>query len=355
MKITMNNYFEESEKIVKEIENKIEKENRLKPALISELMSKEFGEIEWVAEPLIPKEAITILSGDPASFKTWLILDLAKKIAEGGLWLDYFIVYQQSVLIIDEENPERLIQKRMKELKLDSSLPIYLLSLRDFKLVDDDVEYIIKFSQEKNIKVIFFDSLIRIHSSDENDAVKMASVFNQFKKFCKAGISIVITHHNRKENSFQRGKSSQSMRGSSDILAAVDSHISVSRDNDFLKIEQTKLRQAEEFTSFRVDIVKEESGLKFQFAGEIDEVKEKKELAKGIIKNIMTNQTELINKSRIVEMVKKENMDIGDRNIRTAINEMIEANKLYSIKGKGNADLCSVNPISPEVGQLQIN
>lgn len=348
----MNQYKEESEKIIQEVENKIEKENRLNPTLIWELMSKEFGDIEWVAEPLIPKEAITILSGDPASFKTWLILDLAKTIAEGGLWLGYFLVQKQNVLIIDEENSERLLHKRFKELNLDPSLSIYLLSLKNFQLVDEDINCIIDFVKEKDIKVIFFDSLIRIHSSDENDAVKMAKVFSQLKKFCIEGLSIILSHHNRKENTFNRGRASQSMRGSSDILAAVDAHISVSKDDDFLKIEQTKLRQAEECAPFKVDIVKDDEKLSFQYAGEIDEVKQKRDEAKIYIQNLLSETTEVLNKTQIKERVKGAGADVGDKSIDSALNEMISEGIIFTSKSGKRSILCSLKPF--EVNQTQL-
>lgn len=53
------------------------------PISVDELLRKEFEADSWLVEGLIPKNGITVISGNPASFKTWLILLLAKHIAEG--------------------------------------------------------------------------------------------------------------------------------------------------------------------------------------------------------------------------------------------------------------------------------
>jgi len=67
------------------------------------------------------------------------------------------------------------------------------------------------------------------------------------------------------------------MRGSSDILAAVDSHITIERKRDEegnLVIKQTKLRQAEVLKPFEISILKGPSGPSgFEYAGDHDDKK----------------------------------------------------------------------------------
>ena len=69
---------------------------------------------------------------------------------------------------------------------------------------------------------------------------------------------------------------SQSMRGSSDILASVDCHLAIQRKDDVLTIIQTKLRQDEEMKPFKINIISDGGDVRLEFGGEIDEVQTKK-------------------------------------------------------------------------------
>ena len=127
----MNQNMEQKiEQRFQEIEVRIETEEQLKPLSISDLMLKEFKDTEWAVHGLIPSEGITAISGAPAAHKTWIILDLAIKASRGEILFDKFATSKMGVLIIDEENGERLLQKRFQKLSKIYDLPIYLLSLK---------------------------------------------------------------------------------------------------------------------------------------------------------------------------------------------------------------------------------
>ena len=159
------------------------------------------------------------------------------------------------------------------------------MSQSGFK-VDDEIELaaILTIVREKQIKFVVLDSLIRIHTQDENDSRGMATVFACIQRIVAEGASILFTHHHRKQGGFGASNNpGQNMRGSSDILAAVDCHISIEKKKDepdrFI-IKQTKLRQAEAMLPFEVQILKENldsegkpilSG--FGYAGGYDEKK----------------------------------------------------------------------------------
>ncbi|GEM_PF-6785713 len=60
-----------------------EKELIFKPIKVSELMQKEFDAEEFIVDNLIPEHGITIISGYPGSFKTFITLNIAIKVAKG--------------------------------------------------------------------------------------------------------------------------------------------------------------------------------------------------------------------------------------------------------------------------------
>lgn len=164
----------------------------------------------------------------------------------------------------------------------------------------DEILGIVK---EKNIKLLILDSLVRVHEQDENDAKGMTKVFSSLQKIIGAGASILFTHHHRKQMGYGPSNPGQSMRGSSDILAAVDCHIIVEKKKDEvdrLIIKQTKLRQAEALLPFEVKVIKSELGPSdFEYAGGYDEKKRKAEEAGEatilVLEGGMKSRLEIIN------------------------------------------------------------
>lgn len=333
---------------IRERENK--KRGEKEPAKIfastslDELMRQDFGDIQWVVENLIPKDAITFISGAPAVYKTWLTLHIALKIAEGNRVFDNFEVMKSPVLIVDEENSPSLIQGRLKKLSATSGLPIHFISLQGFSLNDENVQSILGVAEKLGAKVIIFDSFIRIHNTDENDASKMAAVSKHLKEFTKNGISVLITHHHRKQGGASSNLS-QEMRGSSDILAFLDCHIAVSRkaDERFLTLTQTKLRQEEEQKPFEVNVVSEPHSLRFEYAGKVKEKPSKKAEAAAAIKSVLEKTLEPLSKSDVLKRVGDAGVKVGRSTLKTTLEELIEAGEVHTEQGQKNTVLCRLN------------
>lgn len=199
-----------------------------KSKTIDELMEANYPPATYLVDRLIPTESITILSGQSRSFKTYALLDMAVAIASQKPLFDHFDTTQANVLIINEEDGERLIQQRFRQLGIqkNAGLPIHISALTDFKLRDKQIAKTIEFCKSNDIKLVIIDSLIRVHDANENSAGEMSKVFAQLRKFTKEQIAVVVTQHNRKVTQHSTGGASE-MRGSSDILAAVDSHVGV--------------------------------------------------------------------------------------------------------------------------------
>lgn len=335
------------------MDNKIEKRmqeieaKNLKPKFkimhIGELLDIEFPDTEWLIEKLVPSECITILSGMPSSFKTWLFLQMAVNIAEGGKFLEQFKSTKASVLIINEEDHPRILQKRLNLLGSNRDMTIHLMSQGDFSVSNEIfVAEIIRVCKEKEIGVVFLDSLVRISDADENDAKEMSTVFKRLRKFCQAGITVVITHHERKEGS-SKAPAQVRLRGSSDILAAIDSHLAIRKDphdKQRLYFEQTKLRLDTEVEPFIITVIDDFSSVKFEYSGPNigDNAKKKKEIREMILKIIGENSGGL-SKKEITKRVRGF-VEIGEKEPRKIINSMIKDGEVISKSGRGNEKLC---------------
>lgn len=324
--------FKEQNEIGTLKESKAEWTSTNRPRLwsIGEILKHDFGEEEWLVDSLISKQGMMALSGNPGDFKTWVTIHIALCVSRNLAVFSKFKAVQGSVLIIDEEDHLRLLKKRLELLGAKEADNIHYLSQSGIKIDIEAVrDMILDIVNEKNIKLVIFDSLIRIHQQEENDAGGMAKVFNSFQKIVTAGASILFTHHHRKE---QKGRGSnnrgQSMRGSSDILAAVDCHMTIekkSEEEDRLILRQTKLRQGELLPPFEVNIIKSDLGPSgFEYTGDFDEKKKKaEEIAEAVVlflANGMKHRTE------IIEFFSEDyGRDVVERGIKIAEeNEKIE-------------------------------
>lgn len=338
----------------KEIIGKNPEENEglnsnFEPISLSELMIKEFSDTQWVIEQLIPAETIVAISGSPSVYKTWLILCLAIEVARGGVLFDKFTTTKTGVLIIDEETGERWMQQRVSKLQCEMDLPIYLLSRKGFKLTKETVGQLLSFAKKRGIGLIIFDSFLRIHTArDENDAVEMAKVFSLFQKLNRKGITTAFTHHNRKPGLLRSSNLSQDMRGSSDILAAVDCHLAIERKDKTITITQTKLRQGQEIRPFKLNIINDDNELRFEFAGEVDEEQTKKADWKKSIRDYLSEQNAPKYKKEMFDQLKGAGVEGGYSTFKTAVKEMLDKGELFEKGGEKHKVYCSLKPFVEE-------
>ena len=258
-----------SKDMYKELWEQGEKAERLKLITqpLGSLLKVEFPPEVWVVDQLLPDEGVTILSGAPGSFKTWLYVEIAVKVAKGELVFGHFKPKQTGVLVIDEESGERRLQKRFKQLGATNDLPIHYLSRIGYKLNQLYTDAIAQKARELGTGLIVFDSFTRFNTGDENASGDMSAYMDYYRQLADAGFSVLILHHNRKEFAGKGSNPAQAMRGSSDILASADCHIAVSRkgQSEYVKLEQTKNRDIWEPAPFELHFY--ENASEFEYVG----------------------------------------------------------------------------------------
>ena len=311
---------------------------------LKDLMSIQFPEQEYIVKRLIPESSITIFSGYSRSFKTYVLLHTAISIASGKLLFGQFETFPCGVLIIDEENGERLLQKRLNQLGTSNELPIYFTPRQGFFLDDENVENVILSCKNYDIGLVIIDSLIRVHGSDENSAREMAKVFRYLRRFTENGISVLVTQHNRKQGAFSGGAGNE-MRGSGDILAAVDSHVGVTRKNKwYLQFDQTKQRYDIELDPFEVKVSADESSFRFEYLGSVKARTDDTEVIFNAVAELLTATTQLSQKELITGLGNL-GITVNEHKVRKLlIRWEAEGLLLPPITGtKGNTKLYSLN------------
>lgn len=305
-----------------------------------DLLAEKFDEREWLVEHLIPMQSITVLSGNEGTFKTWISLELARCLAVGEPLFGKFSTVRISTLFVDEENRARDIQKRLRQLGIKSDMPIFHFIQNGFRL-ERDTAKILRTVEEKDIGLVVFDSLLRMHSGDENDASNMARVLRQFQEIANTGANVLFIHHHRKEVGYTRNIS-HSMRGSSDIAAFVDCHLAVQKlDDDKIRITQGKLRQSGDGAEpFIVNVIDDHSSdsVSFEYGGKDTSIKKRLKRAQKDILDILRQSGEQSRKNIIeyigeeysksmIDVVLQSLVESGKINRRTAAHNR----KLYSL------------------------
>jgi len=312
---------------------------------LEQVMNRHYPEQEYVVDGLIPEASITILSGTSRSYKTYTLLHLAVCVAQGKMLFEKFATQQTGVLVIDEESGERLLQKRLYQLGAPMELPVHFLSFSGFDISDKYIEQVLNICNEKGIKLIILDSLIRVHSGDENSAKDMSKVFKQFRQFTENGIAVLVTQHNRKQgtNAISTG---DEMRGSSDIMAAIDSHIGVVRKNKwYLTFNQTKQRYDEELEPFEVKANVTPTTFEFEYLGKLKGSEDTTDIVQSSIIQLLTTY-ETLNQKQLIEKLAEMSVSINEHKLRELLRRWVSEGTLpppYS--GDGNTKLYHIgNP-----------
>jgi len=321
--------------------------NHLNVVSYSELSSIKFPPNKWVVDFLIPASGITILSALPGSYKTWLLLHLAISIATGEKVFGEFESAQSNVLMIDEENGPRLIQDRLINLGGRGDMPVSFLFDEGFIVTDKSIETLISYCKEHNVSFITIDSLIRIHGSNENDAAEMSKVFGRLKRLTSAGISVLVTHHNRKPGGNSYG-GSQEMRGSSDILAALDCHIGIKREGRRVKLTQTKIRLCEEMDPIEVELTAYADGrVGFDYVGmakKRDAVSRKDEITNYL--ELILKDGRTFNQSQLQNQLHDKGIGVSINTLRKLLDDMVQSGKVSVEQGQRNSLVYkSISPV----------
>jgi archaellum biogenesis ATPase FlaH len=304
---------------------------------IGQLMAKDFPDQEYIVDRLIPASSIAILSGQSRSFKTYTLLEIALAAAKGEPLFGQFNTQKTGVLIIDEENGERLMQKRLKQLHAAEDLPIYVSSFGGFQLDDSHIDQVLDFCSENNIGLVIIDALIRVHGADENSARDMSKVFQKLRSFTKKDVAILVTQHHRKMGTMNTGAGNE-MRGSSDILAAVDSHVGVSRKEKFyLTFTQEKQRYDVELDPFQVKVNVDEDNFSFEYLGVFRRPPEKSAILLPAVVDLLTEHKQL-RQIDLLEKLTERSVATNEHDLRKLLNRWVAEGALpQPTKGRGSS------------------
>lgn len=156
-----------------------------------------------VVDRLVYPQSVTLIAGPPKVGKTFLVMQLLASIASGRAFMGEFIVPEAlRCLHFTAETPDAYYWHRWRS---------------HFDPLFQSVRANIRFSTEKGLgvvedygaiadlvnstkpAVVVFDTWIRYHDADENDAAEMKQAMTQIDRLIETfNLSVIIVHHTRK-------------------------------------------------------------------------------------------------------------------------------------------------------------
>ncbi len=173
----------------------------------ADLMAKEFPEQKYAVEGLL-SEGVTLFAGKPKLGKSWCGLGIALAIASGGYALGAIPVKQGNVLYLALEDGERRLQKRLGLITGNGGvIPAELEFATTWNRLDEGgLEQLEAWLIEhSNARIIFIDTLKRVRPRDAGNRQLYDSDYDAISPLGdlarKYGVSIVVIHHTRKQDS----------------------------------------------------------------------------------------------------------------------------------------------------------
>ncbi len=220
-------------------------ERRIQYFSVKDIM--EFPPVEYVIGPYLPRGAVVNLSAYTGTGKTVFTSALCLAAMSGAPFLEKFEVKKRGrVMYFDEENPQSYVKDRLGKMGFREEDPFMLAHFSGLKLDNDkDFELICQDVKECAPVLVVFDTLIRFHTSDENDASAMSLVMSRLRQLANLGPTVLTQIHQNKGSGDRRTRS----RGSSDIIGGCDLELSIEEQDPkknpgLLTLQSVKARMA---------------------------------------------------------------------------------------------------------------
>ena len=315
-------------------------EQKIKFISWNELRNQEFEEPRWIIENLIPEKGLVAITGSPESGKSWFTEYLAIKVASGESIFNQFPATKTPVLIIDQENLQAWLNRRIRQLSSQQELPIYFFPKEEanFSLEDEEVfSEVLDFVEENEIKLIIIDTLRLAHGKEENSSTEMKPVFDKLKELTTKA-AVVFIHHHRKGNKFGLSKvPGEDMMGSIFIRGAVDYQLTLTKKEGVadsvtrVNITQTKSRYTRPIKPFEITLEQTDTGLEFVYQGEVQPEKLKLDEAKEAILALLEGES--FNRKEVIDQVVESEI-CGTRTVEEALKVLVYEKKITHTKTK---------------------
>jgi KaiC/GvpD/RAD55 family RecA-like ATPase len=189
-------------------------------------VGREFEDIDWIVDELIPEQAVGMIFGASGTFKSFIAIDLCCHIANGMEFIAKE-TRKAPVLYLASEGGAgiyRRIQAWHKHHGLPISDDVWLVTTPLILTVKEQLEALITAMEAMTVKPAFvvIDTLSQTFAGDENSSNDIASYIRAINTDIRArfGCSVAVIHHTG-HNASDRPRGSSAMMANLDYLLGV--------------------------------------------------------------------------------------------------------------------------------------
>lgn len=191
---------------------------------------------DYLVDGRIERGTVTVLSGDTGSAKSFAALDLAVRVANGAQdWLDRKLTGRHGrVVVIDEENPKRLVRSRARALGLTAETQgrvryFHRLGVQLGAEDADWTEWLRYELKREPADLLVIDTGIAATAPEINDNDQVAALYVRHLRPLAADLSvaIVLLLHERKPQEGARANRSQATMGARSWIGQADAQLTL--------------------------------------------------------------------------------------------------------------------------------
>ncbi len=289
-----------------------------------------------------------MLTGEGGIGKSWIAIELAYSVGSGARFLGQFDCLKGPVLIVDLENDEATIARRIQKITAGrveadgKSDNIDAFVVRKDDLVEatlhiDDVkgrEALCKTIEGCSPVLMIVDPLVAVHSKDENDNLLMRQVIMTLQEMARQyNLAVLLIHHPRKRGMINDG--GQMIRGASDLRNAVDSHLFIRKvSKEQAIVEHDKSRHAPPIQKFTIEMTDSDDGTAtfIRYTGSSTDSMEKEAAARECLVSILQEDTEC---TRGQLIAKAKTQEISKSTVERALGKLLSEHVIIQPKERG--------------------
>jgi archaellum biogenesis ATPase FlaH len=286
---------------------------KLKVSTLQDILNYE--DPAYLIDSILIENSLTLLSGYSGVYKSILSSCMALSVLTGQKLFGHFdVIKKGKVLIVDEENPGAFLKERVQKMGFTNHMPVSFFHFQKVRVDNPDCfAEVLQVIKDIKPTLVIFDTLIRIHTRKENET-EMALVMERLRDIVNLGVTVLVIHHHRKG----AGDKKEAVRGSSDILAGVDIHLSIEekeKEKDHIIVLSSPKSRTKPLDSMRLKFEATNSSMGIRYIGdELSKNETKNQKAINEIVEILQGDARM-GVEEIFEKLKNRDCEIGQNKL----------------------------------------
>jgi hypothetical protein len=220
----------------------VSSETDWQPQALSFNFEAELPAPDWIVVRSIERGTVVVLSGDTGAAKSIVASSLIPAVLNGDDWLG-LRTEAERVSIIDEENPGRLVQARLRALGVDNAMRerFRYLSREGIALGDGGRSdaWLRMHLEDFQPDLLIIDTLMAAcaveDTNSNSEAVRIMKFLRGLAR--EHQCAILLLHHERKQNKDYPSSSGQAMMGARQWAGQADAHMTLTVDSELIEEE----------------------------------------------------------------------------------------------------------------------